>query len=58
MFDAVTRLKHGFNNARAGQRVTRLGVIEGEGHDTQIVLIVLENTRHNENLKNSVKRKN
>ena len=48
MFNAVTRLKHRFDNTRTGQGVTRLGVIEGEGHDTQIVLFVLENTRHNE----------
>ena len=48
MFNAVTRLKHRLDNARTGQRVTRLRVIEREGHDTQIVLIVLENTCHNE----------
>jgi hypothetical protein len=46
MLNAMARLKHGFDNARPGQRITRLGVIEGQGHDTQIVLIVLENTGH------------
>jgi len=44
----VTRLKHRFDNARTRQRIARLGVIEGEGHNTQIVLIVLKNTRHDE----------